>query len=252
MRRKHAIILVMLLIASSRIYGVENIKIDSIVIKIAPWHITTPSNISCSNFEHDISYKECHISNNRIISKVVKELSSLEISKGKSLDVRCKICFYSQGDILTSACIGSSNVLYEGVLYKTSPSLKKTIDKIMLKAKLTSPIRMSSFAKRDIPYPNGRDSLYKYLSSTLKGYVDTLEKPIKLIVNCQIDSKGNTTKVTIKDIDNTKLNIGYTELVSKLKEIFMDNIKWTPNKERFPFDIVTIPMSFSEKIGNGS
>jgi len=238
------ITLIMFLVALSKVYGVEHLKIDSIVIKTAAWHITTPSNVSCSNFENDISYKECCISDSVIISKIVRELSRLELSNGKTLDVRCKIYFYSQGEIFTSACIDPNNVLYDGLLYKTSSSLKKTINRIEQKSKFKMPIRLSSYTKKEIPFTNGRDSLYNYLASALEDVVDTIERPVKLMVICQIDGKGNTTKVTIKEKKGIVLNSGYLELFSRLKEIFMKDIKWTPDKERYPFDVVTIPMFF--------
>jgi len=86
--------------------------------------------------------------------------------------------------------------------------------------------------------------LYNYLASALEDVVDTIERPVKLMVICQIDGKGNTTKVTIKEKKGIVLNSGYLELFSRLKEIFMKDIKWTPDKERYPFDVVTIPMFF--------
>lgn len=248
MNRNVVTILLLYLIALSDVYGVENNKIDSIVIKLAPWHITTPSDVTCFNFENDISYKEFHISDSIIISKIVRELRCLKKSRGKTMDVRCKIYFYSQGKTYISTCIDLYHVLYDGVLYQMSPSLKKTIDSVTRKYTAMEPVRTIIPTKKGIPFPHGRDSLYTYLFSKLEDVINTIENPIALIVNCQIDSQGNTMKVIITDRHNTKLNDDSMELISALRVIFMKDIKWIPNKERFPFDCVTIPV----KIGDAS
>jgi hypothetical protein len=65
-----------------------------------------------------------------------------------------------------------------------------------------------------------------------------------LTVNCQIDNHGNTIKVIIRNRDHTIPDNDVKELVKKMTEIFMNDIKWIPNKERYPYETVTIPMKF--------
>lgn len=230
--------------SSSIVYGEDNIKIDSIVIKQAPWHIETPAAVTCIGFENDISYKEYHISDSIIISDIVRELNCLRESKAKSLDVRCKIYFFSHGEIIWSACMDARRVLFDGALYTVSPLLKNTIDGITSKYNPKESSNKVYPIKRDIPFPNGRDSLYSYLSSELEYVCKIIERPIKLEVNCQIDIHGNTLKVIIKNKDDATSINEYDDLIFSLSNIFMNEIKWIPNIERFPSEAVSIPISF--------
>ena len=226
------------------VYSENHIKVDSVVIKKAPWHILTPTDVTCINFDDDISYKEYHISDSIVISDIVRELSCLKESQGKSLDVRCKIYFYSHGKAYMSACIGPSRVLYDGALYFMSPSLKKKIDSLIKNSTSRKPLNKGVHAKREFPFPNGRDSLYSYLQTRSDEFIKKIEKTVALTVHCQIDSHGNTIKVTIRNRDRTTPGDDMKELVTKLTEVFMNDIKWIPNKERFPYEVVSIPIRF--------
>lgn len=230
--------------SSSIVYGEDNIKIDSIVIKQAPWHIETPAAVTCIGFENDISYKEYHISDSIIISDIVRELNCLRESKAKSLDVRCKIYFFSHGEIIWSACMDARRVLFDGALYTVSTLLKNTIDGITSKYNPKESSNKVYPIKRDIPFPNGRDSLYSYLSSELEDICKIIERPIKLGVNCLIDNHGNTVKVIIKNKDDSTSINEDNDIIARLSDVFINDIKWIPNKERFPFEAVSIPMSF--------
>lgn len=227
-----------------RVYSVNHIKVDSIVVKQAPWHIMTPADVTCLSFENDISYKEYHISDSIVISDIVREFSCLKESHAKSLDVRCKIYFYSHGEAYMSACMDPYHVLYGGFLYFMSPSLKSKIDCLIKNSTPREPMNKGVYAKRDIPFPNGRDSLYSYLLSESDELIKRIEKTVALTVNCQIDNHGNTIKVIIRNRDHTIPGDDVKELVVKLTEIFMNDIKWIPDKERFPFEVVSIPLRF--------
>ena len=227
-----------------RVYSENHIKIDSVVIKKAPWHILTPADVTCINFEDDISYKEYRISDSIVISDIVRELSCLKESQGNLLDVRCKIYFYSHGKAYMSACIGPSRVLYDGALYLLSPSLKNKIDSLIKNSTSRKPMNKGGYAKREIPFPNGLDSLCSYLQTKSDELIKKIEKTVALTVKCQIDNHGNTIKVTIRNRDRTTPGDDMKELVTKLTEVFMNDIKWIPNKERFPYEVVSIPIRF--------
>lgn len=242
MKNKYVIILIALCMVTLRIYSVNHIIIDSIVIKQAPWHIMTPSDVTCSNFENDIYYNEYHISDSSVITDIVREINSLKPSNGKSLNVRCKLYFYSHGQVFSSACLDPHHVLYDGALYYLSPSFKNKIDNVIKNNTPKKPINKEVFAKRDIPFPNGRDSLYTYLMSVSEEFIKKIEKPIALTVNCQIDNQGNTIKVVIRNRENTTPDENVKDLFIKLTKVFMNDIKWIPDKERFPYDFVSIPL----------
>lgn len=230
---------------ASNAYTEENTnKIDSIVIKQAPWHIETPVAVTCHNFENDVSFMEYHVTDSTIISALIRELSCLKKSNTKSLDVRCKIYFYSSGDICKSACIDPADVLYDSELYKLSPTLKNTIDSITNISKRGKLITTTKMDNRDIPFPNGSDSLYQCLLSQSEELYEYIDKPIVLVVICQIDSQGNTMNTKIKDKDNNPINNKTKELFDKISDIFVNKIKWIPNKERYPYETVMIPISF--------
>lgn len=244
MKGKNIIILVILFTMPFQTYCMNIQDIDSVVILQAPWHIITPADISCSNFEYDMSYKEYHISDSTTIFDIVRELSCLKAAKVKSLDVRCKINFYSYGKVCVSACMDSRHVLYDGTLYEKSQSFIGLIDWVEKINKPKEPASRCRHSKRDIPFPNGRDSLYSYLSMKLEGVLNAITEPMIMIVDCQIDKSGNTMNVIIRNEKNMKLSDNSIKIISKIRALFMKEIKWIPDKERFPFDVVTIPLSF--------
>ena len=136
----------------------------------------------------------------------------------------------------------SYQVLYDGALYFMSPSLKKKIDSLIKNSTSRKPLNKGVHAKREFPFPNGRDSLYSYLQTRSDEFIKKIEKTVALTVHCQIDSHGNTIKVTIRNRDRTTPGDDMKELVTKLTEVFMNDIKWIPNKERFPYEVVSIPI----------
>ena len=217
-------------------------RIDSIVIKQAPWHIMTVVDVTCSDFEDYIPYKEYCISDSIVISDIVKEINILKASNGKTLNVRCKIYFYSHGQAFTTACFDPGHVLYDGALYSLSLSLKNKIDSVTKNNTPKKHVSKELLPKRDFPFPNGRDSLYAYLLSASGKFVTKIEKTIALTVICQIDSQGNTIKVIIKNKDKTPPTENEKDLFAKLTEFFMNDIKWIPDKERFPFEVIGIPL----------
>ncbi|WP_155808720.1 hypothetical protein [Xylanibacter brevis] len=225
------------------VYSVNTFKIDSIVVKHAPWHLETPANVTCRDFENEISYEEYHISDSAVISDIVKEFYSLKESHAKTLDVRCKLYLYSQGVVLMSACMDPYHILYDGVLYNLPPSLKNKIDRMHKNSTPKISMKKDLSSERGFPFPNGRDSLFSYLSSELNGITRMIEKTVSLTVNCQIDSHGNTIKVVVRNNDHNNCD-NVKKLVTKLKEIFVNDIKWIPDKERFPFEVVNIPLKF--------
>jgi len=234
----------MLFIITSSAYTNNISKIDSIVIKQDRWDLTYPAAVNCHDFENGNSYMEYRISDSIIISNIMKELGCLKKSSGNSLDVRCKMYFYSSGKICTSACIDAAHVLYNGELYLLSRSLKKTIDRLTTKSKRGKRISMKIPKDRDIPFPCGRDSLNRYLLSQSEDLYKFIDNPIALVVICQIDSQGKTLNVIIKNKDSASSNDGTKMLFKRLSDIFMNDIKWIPNKERFPFETVSIPLRF--------
>lgn len=243
MRNKYLAIIIVACIVTLHAYSENHIKIDSIVVKQAPWHIVTPADVTCGDFENDISYMEYHTSDSIVISNIVRELNCLKESYARTLDVRCKIYVYSHGQVIMSACMDSFHVLYESSLYYLSPSLKNQIDCIIKDNIPRKPMNKGVYGKRDIPFPNGRDSLYSYLLAGTDELIKRIEKSVTLTVNCQIDSHGNTIKVIIKN-RNHIISDDVKELVAKLTAIFMKDIKWIPDKERFPFETVSIPLRF--------
>jgi len=244
MKNKYVTIVIVFCMVTLRVCSMNHIKIDSIVVKQAPWHIMTPADVTCSNYENEISYKEYHISDSNVISDIVRELSCLKESHAKSLNVRCKIYFYSHGEAYMSACMDSYHILYDGFLYYLSPSLKNKIDCMIKNGTPRKPMNKDVYAKTDFPFPNGRDSLYSYLLSESDELIKRIEKTVALTVNCQIDNHGNTIKVIIRNRDHTIPDNDIKELVKKMTEIFMNDIKWIPNKERYPYETVTIHMKF--------
>ena len=217
--------------------------IDSVVIRQVPWHITTSSSVTCYDFEKDFSYMEYHILDSFLISDLVRKISVLKRSNSKSLDVRCKMYFYSSGKIYKSVCIDAAHVLYNGELYLLSPSLKKTIDRIT-KYKRGRRVKMNILRDLDIPFPCGRDSLNRYLLSQSEDLYKYIDKPITLVVICQINSQGETLNVKIKNKDSSPINDETKRLFEKIIDIFINDVKWIPNIERFPYETVSIPVKF--------
>ena len=226
---------------SSITYAQTTDRIDSIIVKQIPWNLLMPADVNCQEFENTMSHYEYCINDSNAICDIINELRKLERSKRRSMDVRCKICFYAKGVVSKSACIDHQNILYDGELYRLSKSLKNKIDCIKTYA-ISKRQRNAEFIEdKDLPFPNGRDSLNRYLQLRSDHFYAHIDKPVSLTVTCKIDSKGNTINVNIRNNDDSPENKQIKEI---LLNIFTNEIKWLPNKERFPYEIVSIPIRF--------
>lgn len=220
-------------------------KIDSVVIKKVSWNLMTDINISCQYFEEDTDCRVYCLKNRSIIDSICGEVEKLEPCKGNVLNVRCKLYFYSADSLQFTLCVDPARCLKFGYLYKTSSHLIEIID-CCTDSILPLMDQTEVKNRTKIPYLGGRDSLNKFLLAQKDMILKYVSNDLSLLVLCKIDKDGNTKEVKIKN-DSGLSCILSKELEDFLRQIFMNEIKWIPNIERFPYELVFIPIKFKRQ-----
>ena len=240
MRRKA--LLSYILFATSCMAGASNHSvIDSVVIKKIPWHIQTPVDVSCAYFESEIKPEEYYICDSRIIDSILKKIMSLEQSKGETLNVRCKMFFYSSDSLYNTACMDEKHILYDGVLYNASPDLIRIVDNLHGVGVINDNKNHNCISNtRIFPFKNGKDSLFQYIEKQSERIIPFIKREIHIDVMCSINSKGETLDVKIKTDRDDSNNYETEQLKKVLSDIFMNEIRWIPNKERYPKERVSV------------
>ena len=222
----------------------DSVMVDSIIVKQVSWSMVTSTITTCQDFE-DIfpNCNEYHINDSADISCLYKELRSLKKSNGKIIDVRCKMQVYFSNGFLQTICVDQHDALYDGLLYKVTPRFMQLINDMTTKYARVDKMDMKQpKMERDIPFPNGMDSLRTYLSQQSEVFYRYVDEPVSLEVLCFVDAQGNTSKVRIfGEVSKSSLK-NQEELKTTLTNIFLKDIRWLPDKERFPYESVWIPV----------
>ena len=222
----------------------DSIKIDSIVVKQVSWSMVTSTVTTCQDFEE--IFPECneyHIKDGADISCLYKEMGNLKKSNGKIIDVRCKMYVYVSNRVLKTICVDQHDVLYDGFLYQVNQQFLQLLNDMTTKyARVDKMDMIQTKTERDIPFPNGMDSLRTYLSQQSEVFFRYVDESVSLEVLCFVDAQGNTSKVRIFDNAPKGSPKNLEELKTILTDIFLKDIKWLPDKERFPYESVWIPI----------
>ena len=213
---------------------------DSIVVRKAPWLLLTDSDVSCYNFEDCLPFQEYSITDKKKIRSINKVLKKLKPTRSQVLNVRCKLYFYNSDSLMYTLCIEPKRSLIEGNLYKTPSRLLRVIDKITDCCTPSGGVPTKTKYSHFFPFPNGRDSLYQFISQQNQ-FTKYVNDSISLRVLCKIDKEGNTIDVVVKNLGKKTLVL-FDELKKNLCEFFLEEIKWIPNKERYPYDSIVIPI----------
>lgn len=213
---------------------------DSIVVRKAPWFLLTDSDVSCYNFEDCLHFQEYSITDKKMIESINKVLQKLKPSRSQVLNVRCKLYFYSSDSLMYTLCIDPKSSLIEGNLYKTPSRLLRVIDKITDCYAPSGGVSTKTRHSHFFPFPNGRDSLYQFISQQNQ-FIKYVNDSISLGVLCKIDKEGNTINVVVKNLGREN-QVLFDDLKINLCELFLKEIKWIPNKERYPYESIVIPI----------
>ena len=220
---------------------------DSIVIEKASWDMMTDVSVSCISFERLLPYKRCVVKNKRQIRKLTRLFHCLKpVDLKYGLDVRCKVYFYSLGQLLYTACLNKGYCLMNGDYYQTSIKTINLIDKLTAKAERATinPINTEE-SMLERAYPNGKDSLHKFLQERIReefsriGIWDTLD----LYIMCRADNEGNTIDVKVGNLHGDS-NKTPDQVVGFMTALFKNEIKWIPDKERMYHDIIFIKIRY--------
>ena len=220
---------------------------DSIVIEKASWDMMTDVSVSCISFERQLPYKRSVVKNKRQIRKLTRLFHCLKpVDLKYGLDVRCKVYFYRLGQLLYTACLNKGYCLMNGDYYQTSIKTINLIDKLTAKAERATinPINTEE-SMLERAYPNGKDSLHKFLQERIReefsriGIWDTLD----LYIMCRADNEGNTIDVKVGNLHGDS-NKTPDQVVGFMTALFKNEIKWIPDKERMYHDIIFIKIRY--------
>lgn len=220
---------------------------DSIVIEKASWDMMTDVSVSCISFERQLPYKRSVVKNKRQIRKLTRLFHCLKpVDLKYGLDVRCKVYFYRLGQLLYTACLNKGYCLMNGDYYQTSIKTINLIDKLTAKSERATinPINTEE-SMLERAYPNGKDSLHKFLQERIReefsriGIWDTLD----LYIMCRADNEGNTIDVKVGNLHGDS-NKTPDQVVGFMTALFKNEIKWIPDKERMYHDIIFIKIRY--------
>lgn len=198
--------------------------IDSVVVKIASWDIIPDINIECVNYETSIDYHICTVKDSCVISKLTNELGLLPVSENNDEDVRCKLIFYSSGEILRSDCVGKRITRIESDYYYTSQRLIDIIDSIVNNPQ--TKLRKENLDAWD-PSENIL-RLYQYLadrSELLYNNVE-LEEDLNFTVFCNVGKDGKTINIRFSTCKNGKDKNIPQQILSVIQDILYHEMKW--------------------------
>lgn len=214
----------MLLFSLSAIAVEPHQKIDSVVIKIAPWDIITDIAIESSNFETSIDYQVYTEQNPSMICKLINELNHLNKSMRHSEDMRCKIIFYYSGEIIESNYIGKKTTKIGFDYYYTSPSLIAIIDSIVNNS-ATPPRKEFIEAWDATPMLK---KIYRYLACQSERLYKGIEitEDLEFTVFCNVGEDGKTTDVHFSKNKQGKDKQIPAHVISVLQEILYKEVKW--------------------------
>jgi hypothetical protein len=133
-----------------------------------------------------------------------------------------------------------------GDYYQTSIKTINLIDKLTAKAERATinPINTEE-SMLERAYPNGKDSLHKFLQERIReefsriGIWDTLD----LYIMCRADNEGNTIDVKVGNLHGDS-NKTPDQVVGFMTALFKNEIKWIPDKERMYHDIIFIKIRY--------
>ena len=225
MRSMRVILLSVFLSLSLPIIAMVGVQdIDSVVIKYASWSIITDIGIDCTNFENSIDYKIVVKSDSNSILQLVCELDHLKTALKGGEDIRCKLDFYSSGNIIKSCCLGNIITKIEGAYYYTTHSLMAAIDAIVE----SSPTRNEeavtfwdsslSVNKVSCYLSNQSDRIYKNIS---------LYDDLSFTVYCYVDKNGKTQSTRFsKNRKGEKKEDLPLHVISVIQDILTHEVTW--------------------------
>ena len=240
-RRLIYILIIMPLMAYGQI--IQNMDVDSILIKKAEWGRNMCESTNNEYFEM-VPYPEFIVSNKEHISLLIDSLNSLKMidsnyDKRWLGDIECKLYFLSS-DHVTMVIPMSRRYLFTQDARYHADSLSTTIDKICETAKTRE--SRASLKFDYLPYEGGKDALYKHLSKKIKKEIKQVANgKYKLWIVCHADKKGKTLDAKVFNEFFSKRSIIPTILIEKLIKIIL-HLRWTEDKTRMETDIIVIPI----------
>lgn len=211
---------------------VEALKsIDSLFIQTDNrWDVLADPPVSCMNFESFFGRKGRMITEPSIVDGLCKSIMFLKKSKHQKINPRCKIYFFSSDSIVTTACIGRKNTLFNGEVYITEPSLILYIDSI---SGMGTEKTLSITDKVDNHITEGLDSILGFINLHMNVFKN--QEVYSLKGFCHADPDGNVLSV---EITNKFKKYIPDDIIIEIKKLFKKHVKWNANKERMMTDMM--------------
>jgi hypothetical protein len=109
---------------------------DKIIIKYVDLELETPMCINCDSFETSFKYDSLIINDNKLLKKLVNNLSSLKTLKKKyHVDTRIKIICYKEGNVIDKFCLDGIGIMHNTSVYSVNKKLLYDIKKIIASSK---------------------------------------------------------------------------------------------------------------------
>jgi|GEM_PF-2329746 len=113
---------------------IENKNIDEIVIKYVNYNVYTYQNIGCKEFENfSEKIKTINIKDKNEIDRLGRIVRKLTITKSNTPDVRVKIEFKHEKEIIKTICMDRFSLEIDGETHRYSQELFQYVEKIKKK-----------------------------------------------------------------------------------------------------------------------
>jgi hypothetical protein len=206
-------------------------KIDSIIIEYVNRDIMTIVSISCSDFDTTFSNMKRTVTLKDIkrISEFRRTLSDIAKKKHDNkgdIDVRCKLYLFAD-TLISTICVGNFYVSDNDRLYPIDDTLWELIESSIVKG---VSIHKQQRDEGDLIFPNGKDSIYKYIAKTIYKY--DIQDTLRVVISLNIDQHGNAVDIRFMQ---KKKNAPLSKTIrDALYNIFNNELKWLPSSSRPP------------------
>lgn len=227
-------------------------NVDTVLIRFFSWEdYKQPHIVSCNSFENELPYTEYYTYNKSAIGKLYEGLKDLRKTSDITFNVGCKLLFLNNGKIVKKVCLNSKYVITDGYTFFCSQKLMDTIDSIKHNSVIVDRQRRFLPDQYGNEYIYGRDSLFsKFKTNYKKNIPASIRKngDTRIVVYCQSDKKGKTSKIERISIYNTNLLEDQKKIIEKMiYNFFMRKVKWKTDETRMQSDWIVINYKIEEE-----
>ncbi len=216
---------------------------DSLIIRFFSWQMGSPHNITCLNFENEVSFREYIITSPVVIDSMSGQLQKLQKCKDKDFQVGCKLYFIKCGKVNRVFCMNSNSVFSNNIFYKNNKDVIKKINRLIaIYPKVENDCNFSPKEFGD-EFAQGRDSLFRVLHTSMAETIKNLNYNDILIVSiyCKAYKNGKTKSAVINPANKKSLSDIEKKIIMKLRDVLMTKITWSKNLERMDSDYIIFP-----------